>query len=421
MQPAISEPVNSETDNFIKNLTSTSLSQLAERFQGYTPPQEVGYANQPQAQPIEQTQGMPVDPVYLPPQQQQTQQEIPEPQEKAPKQRRSAKKEAKKEEEDQYNKVLHEVHEYSKEAVNREQILKENYLKAKQEAAQSNKELLLKDLKLSQYLYNVALENEDTELQGQMHNQQMDLHRQLMKHDADHDKFLQNFESVLEDKLPVVDYAPTYEEEAPAYQESAQRKAFRKDNSWYDFDGPQYNTELVQTAHEIEKNMINEYQLRNMANHLETPYYFEDLKARVHKHYGIDMQPSSQPPYQQQPVQDQQWLEQQQNVQPPANPFVQQQPPQYVQQQYQQPPQFQQQQQFAPPPQMQQQRPYTAPVVYGSPPAQAPANNNPMYSQKAFEMFVNSLNPTMAPQISKLSHDQKIQLFEAAIKNQGRT
>jgi hypothetical protein len=328
---------------------------------------------------------------------------------------------------------LHEAAQTTKEAARREQILKENYLKAEQRASHMQKESYQKDLQLSQFFLQGAIEDGDAELQAQMHGKISELQSNLVKHDMEYDGFLNRYQNILDDKLQVMDYTPTDDSE-PTYQESPTRQTFRKENGWYDYEASTYNENLVQKANEIEQKMLNEYQLKNMNNYLETPYYFEDLKARLFNEFGIQAPAAQQP--QQQYVAPQQFNPQQQqsdwqsfqhnqqNQQP--NQFVPEQVPQFNngQNPYPAAPVQQNQQQYGPqvqaPTFQQSYGPPTAPVNYGRETPQAYQTDETMFSQKAFEMFQNSLNPTIAPQLAKLSQAEKMQLFNAAIKSKGR-
>lgn len=402
------------TDSFIQNITSPSLSQMAEAYKGYVPPVEQGFEGQALVQPMELKHH---------------QQPQPQPQV----QYTPAKVRDENKEED--NKLLAEAYHITKEMAAREQILKENYLKAEQRSFHNEKELLLKDLRLAEFLHGKAIDEGDSELQNEMHSRQMKLQNELTRQEIDQNNFLEKYQTVLDDKPKVVEYAPSYEESDPADYESDTRKTFRKENTWYDYDSNHYNQDLVKTAADIEQGMINEYQLKNMENYLESPYYFEDLKTRLFNKYGIQMNPQQQ---------------QQAQQQAPQNPFVPAQVPQFDpqgQMPFQPQPMMQQQQQMmqSQPMQQMQQHPMqpqamqiapsygppTAPVSYGPPVSPVSYNagmqqqpsgqgNEAMHSQKAFEMFVNSLNPTIAPQLAKLDQAQQMQLFNAAIKQQGR-
>jgi len=423
-------PIES-TDSFIQNLTSPSLSQMAEAYKGFVPSVEQGYENQPLVQPMQ------LKPEYQP--QPNVQPQAPQP---------AAPQPVKNQANEDDLRLLAEAHQVTKNMAERERILKENYLKAEQRAAAREKELMQKDLKLAEFLHKKAIDDGDSELQNEMHSRQISLQNELTRHEIEHNNFLNQYQEILNDTPKIVDYAPTYEESEPQDHESDMRKNFRKANSWYDFESDHYNQDLVKTASEIEQSMINEYQLKNMGNYLETPYYFDDLKNRLFNKYGIQNQMAA--PMQAQP-----------NIQPvsaPINPFLsqeqnpfipnqmgqlnQQQQMSYPTAPIQQQPQYQSapQSQYQPQPMQQMQQPMmqqqygsSQPTQYGPPVSPVSYNTMPaysgmpgapkneaMYSQKAFEMFVNSLNPTIAPQLANLTHDQKLQLFQASIKNQGR-
>lgn len=397
------------TEQFIKSLTTPTLSSLSDEIRGYNPPPEPGFEGQPLIQPLPMQQQHQPAPVQVAP--------VP-----------------------QADDLLAEAYQTTKESARREQILKENYLKAEQRAAHKEKEGYTKDLQLAQFFLKNAIEDGDSDLQTQMHGKISELQSQITKHDIEYNNFLENYQNILDDKPKVFDYAPTYQEEETAYQESPTRNTFRKENPWYDFEAATYNPSLVEKAVEIEQKMLNEYQLKNMNNYLETPYYFEDLKGRLFKEFGVEA-PQTQP-QQQYPKNQADWqtFQNQQQMGAQPNPFVPQQIPQLnnTQSPYPAMPVQQQPQQYAPPsfPQGQQQPyaygPQAAPVTqsYGPPvapvrhgmgmPQQPYQTDETMFSQKAFEMFQNSLNPTIAPQLANLNQDQKMQLFNAAIKNKGK-
>lgn len=410
------------TEQFIKGLTGSSLSQFSDEVKAYTPPSELGYENQPLVQP------MPMQPQYQQPQQ---------PQYVSPSPSVS--------DDNTFddNKLLMEAHETTKESARREQILKEHYLKAEQRASHREKELLTKDLQLAEFFLKNAIDEGDSETQAKMHSTISEVQGKLTKHDIEYDNFINNYQTILDDKPKVFDYAPTYQEEETAYQESPARQIFRKANTWYDFQTPTYNPNLVQKANEIEQKMINEYQLKNMSNYIESPAYFEDLNARMFREFGIEA-PGPQSTQTMQPGSDWQSFQNGQNnqmAQPnaPQNYFVPNQVPQFQNGQNPYPtmpvnqppqtagvyPQFPQGQtqpyQYGPQaaPIAPQYGPTVAPVRHGMVP-QSYDTNEAMFSQKAYDIFQSSLNSTLAPQLANLSPDQKMQLFNAAIKNKGK-
>lgn len=325
--------------------------------------------------------------------------------------------------------ILEKAHKVSKTAYEREKILKNEYLKASEKAALHEKELILKDLKIAETLYEKAIEDQDASLQSQMQTAQIELRNRLLEHDIKQKEFQKKSKDLLEDELEVIDYTPTYEESDESEYENPVRQQFRKANAWYDYDSPNYNPDLVEEAEQIEKAMRKEYQLKNMSNYIESVDYFNDLKSRIYRKNGI----SDESNYMNNPMNDVNVYQQQpqshpQTVAAPApNPFIQPQNNNFQNNQpgfmgapqnpfmqnvgnFQNNPGITSAPSYGPP---------VAPVSHGRPAPNISPANSEMYSQRAFEIFVNSLNPTLAPQLSKLDHNQKMQLFQAAIKNKG--
>lgn len=389
------------TEDFIKGLTSSSLSQFSDQISNYTPPAELGYENQPLVQP------MPMAP------------QVQTPQPAAPE--FSVSKSAPPvEDEIDSDDLLRQAHFTTQEAVRREQILKEHYLNAEQRANQKDKELLNKDLQYAQYFLKEAMAAQDFDLQSEMHSKISEVQAKLTKHEIDYENFLSNYQNILNDKPEVFNYAPTIKDDQPAYQESPARQTFRKANTWYDFENQAYNTNLVQKAAQIEQKMVNEYQLKNMTHYIESPSYFEDLNARMYKEFGIEA-PQEQVS-QVQPGSDwQAYQNQQQQQQPPANYFVPQQAPQFNNQQSPYPSMPVSMPAYSTSPQQPQYGPQVAPVRHGMHPTAEPyPTTEQMYSQKAFDMFKSSLNANLAPQLKNLSPQQEMALFNASIKAKGK-
>lgn len=349
--------------------------------------------------------------------------------------------------------LLEEAYITTKTMANREQILKENLLQSKQEAFQHKKENYLKDLQIAEYVLGNAAEEHDGQRQAEMVNKISEIRNDMMKQELEHSDFLTKFQKVLDDKPPVMSYAPQYDPQETTYKESSPRQDFRKNNAWYDYENPYYNQNLTEKAHEIEQKMINEYQLKNMTNYIESPFYFQDLNARLFKEFDIapsQMQmPSPQmQPHSMQPQSPTDW--QVPPMQNPQNPFLPTQMPRLdaqqnpypsmpIQhpQQYQQAPQQPQygypQNNYGPP---QQQYPQQNSQAYGPPVApvmpsampfvpsiagDSPINYDPqaLYSKDAYDMFQETISGLL-PNMKHVDQKDRNQLFHSAIKTQGR-
>lgn len=420
------------TDQFLKKFESPSLSEMANQIKSVTdnilqtyPPHYDQPPLQPTLSPSHQN--------LVPPSFQPQQSYIPQPVASYP--------ETQQEEEFDDDQNLADAHLLMKNQAEKQKILKENYLKSEQRNFALSKELLQKDLNTVKFLHKQALQENDIDAQNELVSKQTTLQSELFNLERSHDDFLKDYQKVLDDEPYVPDYAPSYNEE-PSYQETESRFQFRKSNPWYDYEVNQtYNPSLVEKATELESNMINEYQLKNMTHYIETPYYFNDLKNRLFQLYGIqNNQPAGDPMSQNHFVPPYIPQIQNQNPQNPQLPYQQPQQPlsnqpynEYgVTHQPHQPQQFQsqpynqqqpmQQPQFQAPPQMM--GPPTSVPSYGPPVSPVVDQRNDfnaqeMYSNKAFQIFKNSLNSSLVPNLERLSHEQQLRLFNSAIKNKG--
>lgn len=402
---------NNANDGFANNPPMHSLSDLAQPYQ-YQPQQQQAPVNQGQ-QPIEQA---------------------PNVGHRQPQQSNS----------DFDDEMRKKAFDTQQNLMNRENILKEEYIKAKETEFARTKELLTDRLQVADYIHSQAIANGDDKLRDEMLAKKIALQEESRQYDGHYDQFKKQSELLLEDRPELLDYSPKYEESRPEDHESQARNYFRKQNNWYDFESNHYNQDLVRTASEIEKQMINEYQLKNMGQYLESPEYFADLRSRIFNKYGIQEEPnqmSQQPPSPYMPPQQQQQPNYMPQPQQPAqNYFVPPQVPQMNNNPQMMPPQYQPMYQQTPvqgnpnqaynmgnpypnaqSPNLINQR--MGPPVAGVNNTMAPqgpqfngAANQEMHSQKAFEIFDAALPSHMRG----MNHDDKVKFFQTAIKNQGR-